>query len=459
MDITDNILFIIESAFSYFGQGEVVKEYRERRNNKKANAGFFTEIASFYDTKLDWQVKVTESAGVFSRSEAYQYWIGVQFSEIKPMEKNALVLFGLCDEYNKSKNVETFGAIKSYVDVFEISFSSISSEVKMLLDGYNRLFHSSEKVTFNTLLSGGNANYNALLKEFADKYSKELALQYVTDKLSQSEELRDTLVKLIQEGRLSAYGLNNKTMEQLESELRSKANYAKTFVIIANKVPKKIEDYLHKQPRLGSAPWASNIPGQKKPHKFSMYLIRPEEGFRNSAELLEKFKSLSKKQKDEMLVQILPVDGTGVVNYNFPANQSFQNDNLKSAYKLSSYFKGGTKYSDADIWNIMVKSEMSITDILALIPFNILVPGIFPSEKDFIIKNYPTIQKQMEVKTLTDWAGKTPKHLKKVLENCGEINYNIEEINAAAGEDRLKKISEEIISNSEKLKTSLGLLN
>ena len=141
----------------------------------------------------------------------------------------------------------------------------------------------------------------------------------------------------------------------------------------------------------------------------------------------------------EVLVQILPVDGTGVVNYNFPANQSFQNDNLKSAYKLSSYFKGGTKYSDADIWNIMVKSEMSITDILALIPFNILVPGIFPSEKDFIIKNYPTIQKQMEVKTLTDWAGKTPKHLKKVLENCGEINYNIEEINAAAGEDRLKK--------------------
>jgi hypothetical protein len=459
MDIVDKILFVVEHILDYFGQGDVIKDYREKRDNEKKNNQFFSEIASFYTQKLDLNFNVIKSDERFARSNAYQYWVDRQFNDMTPLQKNALVLFGLCNEYLDSRSAETYGAIKRYMDTFEISFSSISPDVKMLLDGYDKLFHTTEKIALGSLFSSRGADYNTLLKEFADKYSKELAFRYISDMLSQSEELRDTLVTLINDGALATYGLNRKTLEVLENELRIKANYAKTFVIIANKVPKSIKEYIQKQPRIGTAAYVSNMPNQKESHKFSVYVIRPEDGFKNSAELLHKFKALSKGLREEMMIQILPIDGTNVVNYNFPANQSFENERLRHAYELSSYFKGGTKYSDADIWNILAKSEMGIKDILALIPFNILVPGIFPSEKEFIIRNYPEIQRKVGVTTLVDWADKSPKLVEKVLGGCGKINYNVEETKAAIGENRLQKISEDIVYNSGKLKTSLGLLD
>ena len=84
----------------------------------------------------------------------------------------------------------------------------------------------------------------------------------------------------------------------------------------------------------------------------------------------------------------MPIDGINAKQFTIPSNKSFTNENIKRAYDISSYFVTGTLLSDEDIWNIINQSEIGIPEILSVMPFNVLVPGIFPSEKDFLIKNY-----------------------------------------------------------------------
>ncbi len=131
---------------------------------------------------------------------------------------------------------------------------------------------------------------------------------------------------------------------------------------------------------------------------------------------------------------------------------------LKEAFDISAYFKTGTQYSDADIWNVILSSEINIDELISLIPFNVLVPGIFPSEKVFIIANYAQIQSKLGITKLTELADKSPELLKQTLSEMGTINYSREEIKAKGNSDRLAIISNEIINNSKKLKDSLGLL-
>ena len=459
-DNSDKLLWIFERIVSYFGQGEVIKDIRDRRKNKKINQLYFTEINHFYQKKLEENLIYVQSEEAFNRQEAYEFWIDKQtFNAITQEKKNMLVLLALCSYYSNSKDVNTYAAIKSYVDTINISFSGMNEETKNLLNAYSNLFKDDKKYKINSLFfETKTIEYKSLLKEFVDKFSNDLALRFIGEELAQSEELRDTLIRLIKDGRLATYGVNNATLETLEKELKAKANYAKTFVLLTNKLPDTIAEYLAKQPRIGAIGASTRIPEHNKGHKFGVYIIRPSEGFRTSKELLKKFKSLTKGYVNETTIQIMPIDGINMLHYTFPVNQSFTNVNLRNAYEISSYFKAGMGYTDADIWNIIEKSEVGINNLLALIPFNILVPGIYPSEKDFIIKNYPELQKKMDITTLTDWAEKDPILLKNILSEIGSISYTDAEKAVIGDKDRIRFISESIVNNSKKLKASLSNL-
>lgn len=457
---SDKLLWILERIASYFGQGEIIRGIRDKRKNKKTNQLYFTEINDFYQKKLEENLIVVQSEELLGRQDAYEFWIDKQtFHTITLEKKNMLVLLALCSYYSNSKDVNTYAAIKSYIDTLNISFSGMNEETKNLLNAYSNLFKDDKKYNINSLFSETKTmEYKSLLKEFSDNFSKDLVLRFIVDELAQSEELRNTLIKLIRDGKLATYGVNNATLETLENELKAKANYAKTFVLLANKLPDDIVKYLAKQPHIGARGISTRIPEHNKSHRFGVYIIRPNEGFRTSKELLKKFKSLTKGSINETIIQIMPVDGINILQYTFPVNQSFTNINLRNAYEISSYFKTGIGYTDADIWNIIEKSEVGINNLLALIPFNTLVPGIYPSEQDFIIKNYPELKERMNINTLTDWAEKDPVLLKNVLSGIGHVSYTDEEKASIGDKDRLKFITESIVNNSKKLKASLSSL-
>jgi hypothetical protein len=127
--IVDYILYGIEAIANLFGQGTFVRDYRERRVNWENNKKYFNEISKLYETKLKEDLHGAESYKNIERSSAYELWVESQnFSNLSPSGKNVLVLLALCSEFAKSKNVDTYAAIHSYVNTFRLSFSNISND-------------------------------------------------------------------------------------------------------------------------------------------------------------------------------------------------------------------------------------------------------------------------------------------------------------------------------------------
>lgn len=460
-DWKDKLLWVVERLLSYIGQGDPIKEYRERRKHAFRNSEYFQEISSFFTPRIHNTLKEVESTEPFSRASAYSLWVDNQdFPQLTPIQKNSLILLALCNKYEQTRDPTTYSEIRMYTETLNLNFTVISDGTRYFLNAYHSFFKKKEKHDLSevTQIRLEEAQYRELLKDFADEYDRELFFQYITQKLAQSEQLRETLVYLIKDGRLATYGLNKQTLERLESELRAQVNYSKTFVVIANKLDKQIQAYIQQQPGFtGFAPKARNIPG-KKGHQFSVYIFRPTEGFKDGNELLRKFKLLAQDKKQETMVAVFPLDSIHSSYFTFPANQSFKRATLKTAYEIASYFKTGAQYSDSDFWNTLIQSEIPTNELLAIIPFNVLVPGILPSERGFIITNYREIQKKMDVTTLTDWGDKQPTLLKQALLSFGTPNYTAEERSVIGKKDRMLEISKDIIDNSKKLKDSLGLL-
>ncbi|HVP95905.1 hypothetical protein [Methanoregula sp.] len=459
--ILNGILWIIERILAYFGQGDIIKDIRDSLKRREENQNKFDIIFSFYNPRIDQKFLKISSSNFLNQEQAFRYWVENQtgFNQLSPTQKNILVLMALCHEFEQKKKPEINVALKIYLDSFNISFEDISPNVKMMLNAYDRLFHSEKKYTLNELFENQNCDYFVLLHEFSKRFNKDIiAFQYAIEKLKQSEELRYTLIKLIKEGKLDTYGVNQETLRRLERDLRERTKYSRTFVIIANKLPISIESYIKLQPGFtGGRIYPRNIPWFKESHSFSTYIFRPNENFHSSEDLMRKFEELSEGFAQESFIGIFPIDGINAKQMSIPKNGDFTNLNLKRGYDISSYFIEGASLSNQDVWNVIHQSEIGISEILSVLPFNILVPGIFPSEKDFLIKNYSKIQKKCGVSSFTDWANVDVSFLEEVLKSVGEIGYSKEE-KKIIEKDRIRNIAIDIVRNCRSFEKSLTLL-
>jgi hypothetical protein len=385
------LLWLIERIFAYAGQGDVVKDIRDGFKRRDENQKNFEIIFSFYYHRIDQHFAQISSKDFLNQDSAFRYWIDNQrgFNQLEPSQKNILVLMVLCHEFEHAKRPDTNATIKVYLDSFNISFDNISPDVKLMLNVYYRLYHTEKKYIVTELFEDINFDYSVILTEFSKRFNKDIiAFQYAVEKLKQSEELRYTLIKIIKEGKLETYGINQETLKRLEYDLRGETKYSKSFLIIGNKLPISIESYIKMQPGFtGSTMIPRNIPWFKGSHLFSTYIFRPNEQFHSSEELQKKFEELSKGFTQESFILIFPIDGINAKQMTIPSNQKFLNENLKKGYEISSYLVEGAPLSKQDVWRIIYQSEIGVSEILSFLPFNILVPGIFPSEKEFLIKN------------------------------------------------------------------------
>ncbi|MDO9036667.1 MAG: hypothetical protein Q7U51_15905 [Methanoregula sp.] len=459
--ILNKILWLIERMLAYFGQGDVIKDIRDGLKRREENQKNFDIIFLFYYPRINQNFVKISTNDFLNQESAFRYWVDNQsgFNQLSPTQRNILVLMVLCHEFEHTKKLETNTTIKVYLDSFNFSFEDISPEVKLLLNVYDRLFHSEKNYTLNELFENQNLDYSILLREFSKRFNKDIiAFQYAVEKLKQSEELRYTLIKIIKEGKLNTYGVNQETLKRLECDLRDETTCSRTFLIIANKLPISIESYIKMQPGFtGSRIYPRNIPWFKESHSFSTYIIRPNENFRSSEELVKKFENLSDVFNQESLIGIFPIDGINAKQITKPSNGKFTNLNLKKGYEISSYFIDGASLSNRDIWKIIYQSEIGVSEILSVLPFNILVPNIYPSEKEFLIKNYSKIQKKCGVSSLTDWANVDFLLLEEVLKSVGKINYSDEE-RKIIETDRIRNIAIDIVRNCRSFEKSLNLL-
>lgn len=310
------ISWLIERPLSFFGQGDIVKDIRTVLQQRERNHVLFNEIFSFYYPKIKDGFIALSCNDNNNRPQAYHYWVEHQpnFRNVSPNQKNIFVLLALCHEFEHTRDPETNIAIKFYLDTFSISFQEISDDAENLLNVYEKVFISTKSYTLEELLQTQSQDYLGLLRNFSRRFSKDLlAFQFAIDKLNQSEDLRYTLLKIIKDGKLETFGLNQQTLRKLENDLRGKTDYTKNYLIIANHLPVSIESYIKMQSGFGGVLHARNIPWFKGSHTFSAYVIRPNERFSSTQEY---FKNYQNYLRDFQMMRSLQF---------FPLMESMQN--------------------------------------------------------------------------------------------------------------------------------------
>ncbi len=437
---------------------------QEEKAKKKQISQEIDKIRGYLKNHFQNELTAPEIKKFLDDEDIHNQFIKRNFSEIDDISINSLLLCFYCYLWDKTNSPKEYEKIQKYSYSIGLSFANINERTKEFLKIFHALQQDRKYTSINDL-SGVEVGYENILKQFAQKYLKELSFFEIKEKLNQSENLRITLINLIKEGELSNWGITQETLERLEKDLKKEIEYSKTFLVVGNKLSDEVKQFLSSQPRF-------NLKGLKTVNTpklgiYSAFIIKPRGVYSTSKKLLNKLKTLN-KSAEESILYVVPLDFLNYDSYTLPANQSFSTQNLKNSYETINWFRTGYEYSDTDVWNIIGKSNITPQELLAIIPFNIFCKGILPCEQVFMIKNYKRVKNNCGVKTLTDWKDKDVNLVSDYLLESDIPDYNKSEKEQilkvknnevkSAVTSRFKKLVKQIKENSRELEKSLSLM-
>jgi hypothetical protein len=462
--------FITTIAWLYVLAADYLDELQKQRENEK----YFKEIRKFLSSELSIPTKhVDIPTRVMSRNEAYSCFIGGNFPQLSEVEVKSLCLAAFCHYYDISGAVDSvnfYDLIQTYSSSMRLY--NVGPSARTFLTVYHNVFKLGEKQGSIQAVfrSHGLAkeDFKELLRDYVTNFWKDGCFIFIIDMLNQEKELRETLIELIEKGELSAYGVNEESIKKLEEELKKAGDYARTFLVIGNKIDQRIKEYITEQPGFGGwAPLSRNIPDNGR-RQFSAYIFRPRGNFNSAEDIVERvIKPMTKEEEGDSLIFVVPLDFINSKIFSVPPDRSFSSKNLQESYDVLNYFSMGYSRADVDVWSILTKSEIGVSHLLSILPFNVIVPDIYKSEREFIIKNYQKLKGELEVETLTDWAKKSPIHIREALLSCGRPNYSpiekksIFDIDDGSGPSeyqirgRMEYISKKVVDNAGKYAKSL----
>ena len=445
-----------------------VKEWwtkrQELKTEEKKVSQEIYKIKKFLQNHFYIELAISEIKEFQDDEDIYNQFIKQNFSQINKISINSLLLCFYCCLWDKTNSPKEYEKIQKYSYSIGLSFANINENAMQFLKIFYALQQDRKYPSINDVLNT-EIDYEKILKQFAQKYLKELSFFEIKEKLNQSENLRVTLINLIKEGELSNWGITQETIERLEKDLKKEIEHSKTYLVIGNKLSDEVKQFLLSQPRF-------NLKGLQTVNTprlgiYSAFIVKPRGIYSTSKKLLNKLKILN-KSAEESILYVVPLDFLNYDSFTLPANQSFSTQNLKDSYETINWFRTGYEYSDTDIWNIIGKSNITPQELLSIIPFNIFCKGILPCEQVFMIKNYKSVKDKCGVKTLTDWKDKNvdlvvgylleldmPDYNKSEKEQLLKIKNN--DIKSAV-KSRIKKLVEQIKENSHELNKSLNLM-
>ncbi|RLI74285.1 hypothetical protein DRP04_14855 [Archaeoglobales archaeon] len=451
-----------------------VRDYFEKRGRERKVKNRIKEIKSFLKRHFTLPIKDPDISefdlDVIKDEDIYISTIKGNFEYAKDHEVYSLLLCFYCSLCKVDRiDPEIYDRIQKISKALGLNYYELNESVKTFLKFYHALL-LSKKSKYSGIDEITNADfeeerYKTLLKDYISKYQKDLVFLDVKEKLHQSENLRQTLVRLIKDGKLSSWGVTKESLKKLEEELRKKTSYSKTFLVIGNKIKGGLREYLTSQPRLSAKLTSVDTPF--KPSKFTCYIIRPQESFESPKKFLEKLKKLSEDR--EQIIFVIPLDLVNSEYYTHPHDQSFTSKNLQECFSIMRWFTYGyeSQFADADIWSIIASSTITPEELLSILPFNILCEGIFPAEQEYFIKHYEKIKERCGIEKITDWGRVKPEIIVEYLLEEGypkyaeaERSYLLREYAKnfdLAVRERLLKLCRQIVENSRELEKSLSV--
>jgi hypothetical protein len=381
-----------------------------------------------------------------------------------------LVLLSLCSVLKKVRSneaLQVYSNIQSYIN--QLCIYKVDSETKPFLSAYQNLFKGSllcsDRALFDTS-EISESDYRNLLDEFINSFSKDAQFVYVRNELFQSEELRKTLVQLIKNGELATFGINEETLNRLQRSFRERQLPMEAYLLLGNKITDDVKQQLKRLPHLGGFVAWSRVPGKRNMIVVG-FIVKPTKHYGSPEEFMRVEIEPRLKGPREFLLTAIPIDLMRSKTCSIPSDASFVSKNMRDCQATIDYFGRGY-LDDLAVWNIITNSTIKTDELLAIIPFNIFVPDLFPSEREFIMKNYFGLKTRLKVNRLDDWATKKPEEICNALTSCGKPSYNdielqdiygisdIGQLTAQKIEKRFSDIAEEIIVNAEKFAKSIS---
>jgi len=283
-----------------------------------------------------------------------------------------------------------------------------------------------------------------LALEFATNYgtTEQLAIVLFNDR-ERSAELRKTLGRLIARGKIDTETINRETAERIKSEMDEIGNNATQFLVFDQRLhyddefTHAVEQFPHLQ--IGSKHPENGFP--EAAQYMRIYMVYPDHDYGSADRFLEEVlkpavQEDTLQEHPDAFVAVMPLELSTMTTY--PEHDDID-EFLSGTHEALTFLETGSSEDISEIVSDQIVSDVGISELLSIIPFNVVAPQITDREKELIIDNYDEIQDRFGVNELFDWADIDPNKLGDVLT----------EFDNGENKDRWHDLSEKIIGQVE----------
>ena len=379
------------SGISGFNLVDVSKSYRANKENRTIFKEIKSRVIRYFSPTFNEVANIEKLKVDINQNEdkIVRDLLSQVLREVKGNYINSLILAYYCkkSDDNPNPDPDDFEQLKRYSE--SLGIGSQSNGSRTFLEIFSKVYPN---YSFNNILD--------FEKFFIKQYWREGAFRYFEDRLDQKQNLISTLRKIINEGKMSTWGIKESTVSQIETELRMKTDFNNSYLIVGQNLRGSIDEYFKTVER---ARGVISISGMK----YKIYIAKSPNPH-NQSKFLDEIRKKYNVDGDSFM-WIIPIDLLKSQVLSFPEDRNFSKPTIKRSYQLFEDFRDTIGVSDGSvIWSVISKSKVTVSQLLSVIPFNIFCPNIKESESNFIISCYEEIKKTLDVTSLTDFKNESP---------------------------------------------------
>jgi hypothetical protein len=375
--------------------------------------------------------------------------VGVQhsFDDLREFQKDILLILILCRQVEAVNDSITRAQLRSHIGelLSRFDLSSPDQSTLELLGAYESVrdaIRTGDPDSATSPFSNSSGNPQDTALDLAKNYgtNEQLAIILFNDR-ERSEELRRTLGRLVARGKLSSQNVSREAAQRIKQDMEWRGGSSTKYILFSQKMhySEPVENKIESFPffRVGTRETGSGFPEEME--YMRMYLIYPELDYGSPQNFLEReiIPVLPEEYDDDSFIAAMPLELADLEIY--PDTDDLEGY-ISGKFAALNFLKTGSSEDLSEIITERLTSEIDISELLATIPFNVLVPDIDPEEKEVIIDNYDTLKEEFGISELFDWGEVDSQRLGERLDELDTDDYS----------DRWSELAGDIVSRASR---------
>jgi len=429
-------------------------ERRQRENRIEELATQFVDRAAALGVQTIAEDELAETVADGGEEptleNVFEQGVATSFSELPQYRREIIHILILCEEVDAATSAYERARLKTHIGSIVSGFDLgiVDERTAEFLAAFERTrdggLESDEELS--SLFGHSPDQPRDVALEFATSYgtTEQLAIVLFNDR-ERSAELRRTLGRLIARGKLDTETVNRETAERIKDEMEQMGDDATKYLVFSQKMHYEdaVEDAIERFPhlRIGTKYPDNGFP--ESAEYMRIYMVYPNHDYGSADRFLQEaiYPTIPDDHADDGFIAAMPLELSELSIY---PERDDVDDYLDGTHEALLFLRTGANEDLAEIVSDRVVSEIGLSELLSVLPFNVIVPDIDDREKELIIDNYDEIQRHFGVSELFDWADVDPERLGAAL--C--------ELDGGENEERWMGLAEAVVGKAEKYSTA-----